>query len=408
MSLPPFLFAPSAPSSSPSTFASSAATATVDSGAEGGINFRQAFAQLSQSKTAPEEEQTLSQEAVDPLFAQLNVLMTDGRLPEALQEGLRKRIEDLSASEGLTGGQAEEALAALRAFVDLLAGGNALPQNSMVEVTDLSEDLPEIDPSSVIAHYAALSQEFDSAGGNFASAGKSTDLLQGAKALDLSQWANTQGKAVSSPDLPVGISDGAGKMPDLLKGMTFKAEPAASSLTTILPADLDLTSAPGSAAAPLVPAGDKAGLLTPTDTAMRVQVSFGHARWAEAVTERAAWLMGQQIHSAELQLDPPELGPLQVRISVHQDQAVVSFVSNNPQVRDALDQSMMRLRELLQEHGMQLVDAGVSDHQSDSESNADGRDLVGPSLDGAGEEQESEPGSAAVLTDTRYGVDDFA
>lgn len=102
-------------------------------------------------------------------------------------------------------------------------------------------------------------------------------------------------------------------------------------------------------------------------TAIPMTIAFGHAQWSNNLAERAVWMAGQTIHSAEIQLDPPELGPLQIKIQVNQDQATVSFVSANPQVREAVEQSMGRLRELFQEQGLELVDSGVSDHQPKQE-----------------------------------------
>lgn len=135
-----------------------------------------------------------------------------------------------------------------------------------------------------------------------------------------------------------------------------------------------------------------------------VQVSFGHQQWSDAVAERAAWLAAQQINSAELQLDPPELGPLQVRISVQNDQAVVNFASANPQVREALEQTMARLREMLQEQGMQLVDAGVSDQR---QSNGEAAQALeeGVAGDITGEADETSEVTLEVADSS--GIDDF-
>lgn len=140
-----------------------------------------------------------------------------------------------------------------------------------------------------------------------------------------------------------------------------------------------------------------------------VQVSFGHAQWSEALAERTAWLASQHIHSADLQLDPPELGPLQVKITVQNDQAVVNFVSANPLVRDALDQSLVKLREMFQEQGLQLVDAGVSDQRQQNHEQTDSlaEQPVGATAgsDSDGSSASLEPVTTPVVT--RYGVDDF-
>lgn len=96
---------------------------------------------------------------------------------------------------------------------------------------------------------------------------------------------------------------------------------------------------------------------------MPVTIQFGHTEWAGQVAERAAMMAAQKLSTAELQLDPPELGPLQVKVSVSQEHshASVTFVSANPQVRDALDQTVMRLRDLLEQQGLDLLDVNVSD-----------------------------------------------
>lgn len=92
-----------------------------------------------------------------------------------------------------------------------------------------------------------------------------------------------------------------------------------------------------------------------------VPLTMGQPRWGEAVGERVLWLAAQNLSSAELRLDPPELGPMQVRISIQHDQAAVSFSSPHPGVREALDQSAVRLREMFHEQGLNLLNLDVSD-----------------------------------------------
>jgi flagellar hook-length control protein FliK len=83
--------------------------------------------------------------------------------------------------------------------------------------------------------------------------------------------------------------------------------------------------------------------------------------WSEAVVDRVMWLSSQNLKSAEIQLDPAELGRLEVRINVSQDQTQVTFASPNAQVRDALEGQMYRLRELFAQQGMNQLDVSVSD-----------------------------------------------
>jgi flagellar hook-length control protein FliK len=83
--------------------------------------------------------------------------------------------------------------------------------------------------------------------------------------------------------------------------------------------------------------------------------------WSEAVVDRVMVMSSQNLKSAEIQLDPAELGRLEVRISVNQEQTQVTFASPHAGVRDALDAQMHRLRELFAQQGMNLLDVNVSD-----------------------------------------------
>jgi flagellar hook-length control protein FliK len=90
-------------------------------------------------------------------------------------------------------------------------------------------------------------------------------------------------------------------------------------------------------------------------------VPMHQAGWGEAVVDRVMLLSSQNLKSAEIQLDPAELGRLEVRISVNQEQTQVTFASANAGVREALEGQMHRLREMFAQQGMNLLDVNVSD-----------------------------------------------
>ena len=90
-------------------------------------------------------------------------------------------------------------------------------------------------------------------------------------------------------------------------------------------------------------------------------LSMHQAGWSEAVVDRVMWLSSQNLRSAEIQLDPAELGRLDVRVSLHLDQAQVSFSSPHAAVRDALEAQMHRMRELFAQQGINQLDVNVSD-----------------------------------------------
>lgn len=96
-----------------------------------------------------------------------------------------------------------------------------------------------------------------------------------------------------------------------------------------------------------------------------LQAAVGQPGWGQAVGERVLMMAAKNLQAAEIQLDPPELGQLQVRVVMNHDQASVSFISPQQSVRDALDESAQRLRDMFESEGVELTDVDVSD-QSDS------------------------------------------
>jgi len=90
-------------------------------------------------------------------------------------------------------------------------------------------------------------------------------------------------------------------------------------------------------------------------------VQMQQSGWSEAVVDRVMWLSSQNLKSAEIQLDPAELGRMEVRIDLTKDQAQVTFLSPHAGVRDALEGQMQRLREMFTQQGMNLMDVNVSD-----------------------------------------------
>ncbi|MGL5048573.1 MAG: flagellar hook-length control protein FliK [Shewanella sp.] len=83
-------------------------------------------------------------------------------------------------------------------------------------------------------------------------------------------------------------------------------------------------------------------------------------RFSPVMKQQLITMVSQGIQHAEIRLDPPELGHMLVKIQVHGDQTQVQFHVTQAQTRDLVEQAIPRLRELLQEQGMQLADSHVS------------------------------------------------
>ncbi|MCL1091286.1 flagellar hook-length control protein FliK [Shewanella profunda] len=93
-------------------------------------------------------------------------------------------------------------------------------------------------------------------------------------------------------------------------------------------------------------------------------------RFSPVMKQQLITMVSNGIQHAEIRLDPPELGHMTVKIQVHGDQTQVQFHVTQSQTRDMVEQAIPRLRELLQEQGMQLADSHVS--QGEQEQGRDG------------------------------------
>ena len=89
--------------------------------------------------------------------------------------------------------------------------------------------------------------------------------------------------------------------------------------------------------------------------------------WTEEVVNRVMYLSSANLKAADIQLQPAELGRLDIRVNMVPDQQTqVTFVSAHPSVREALDGQMHRLRDMFAQQGMGQVDVNVSDQNRGS------------------------------------------
>ena len=103
---------------------------------------------------------------------------------------------------------------------------------------------------------------------------------------------------------------------------------------------------------------------TTMPTAIPVAAPVASKAWNADVANSVAWMVGQNQSRAELVLTPPELGRVEVSISVNGDQASASFVSASPAVREALENALPRLREVLADAGVTLAQTHVGSESS--------------------------------------------
>ncbi|KTF30205.1 flagellar protein, partial [Xanthomonas vesicatoria] len=110
---------------------------------------------------------------------------------------------------------------------------------------------------------------------------------------------------------------------------------------------------------------------------------MGSDTFDDAIGARLSWLADQKIGHAHIKVTPNEMGPVEVRLHLEGDKVNASFTAANADTRQALEQSLPRLREMLGQNGFQLGQADVGQQQQGQTGNRNGsgRDGNGLTLD---------------------------
>ncbi|MDO8988288.1 MAG: flagellar hook-length control protein FliK [Sideroxyarcus sp.] len=266
---------------------------------------------------------------------------------------------------------ADDALALLGANADFGKQEVATAADANVVPADSAPALP----AEILA--ALLPQGMNPAA---AAAAAATNAKSGGPAIDTSAALDRRAGAASKTQLTPGIQaeltpqEETGADPAAtLKGPAFAAALAESTGRTGLTPNAAAREAVSAAAAaapqPNATAlaalqNSAAGIAAPVVQAVQATVStpVTQSKWADEFSQKITWLASSgKEQTAELHLNPPQLGPLNVVIKVSGDQATALFTSPHAAVREAIEQAMPRLRDMMADNGIMLGNATVSD-----------------------------------------------
>lgn len=146
-------------------------------------------------------------------------------------------------------------------------------------------------------------------------------------------------------------ADQAGRMTEFAESRlmreTGSTEPVALTAPTAMPANAPARSPSLVQTAPIpLPADPDAG-------------------FDDAFGSRITWMAEQRMGHAEIRVTPDHAGPIDVRLQLDGTRVSADFQSTSPEVRQALEASIARLREMLEQQGLQLAHAGVGNGHSD-------------------------------------------
>lgn len=306
----------------------------------------------------PEWRQWLSDAAEDVDLARLQAAVAE--VPDVLEDA-----QALAADVAATLEQAdtaEDAAAALteagEAVADdaVLLAGMAAQAAAAGQAAAMTEGAGEGDAQSLNRARFSLAQILGNAQAATEEAGKGRDsaaLQEGESdkrsllGQNTDEFAGLRRKAA--------LEQNAASNPRLAEA-ALRAEPASRRTGAEEATEAARITQPGSAAA--------AAALTARPVSAPAQalgVPFGQAGWSEAVMDKVMWMSSRNLSSVEIRLTPAELGPLEINLQNRGQEIQVQFVSQNPSVREALESQVMRLREMVNEQGLDLVDVSVGD-----------------------------------------------
>ena len=104
-----------------------------------------------------------------------------------------------------------------------------------------------------------------------------------------------------------------------------------------------------------------------TAHALHIPTDVAKGEWGDQFNQHIMWLGQQKIKTAMIKINPPELGPLEITLKMDKQSAQLNINSHSIVVRDALDQALPRLREMMNEQGLQLGQVNIESNAKNQE-----------------------------------------
>lgn len=95
-------------------------------------------------------------------------------------------------------------------------------------------------------------------------------------------------------------------------------------------------------------------------------------QWGQALGHRVVFMANNQIQQAQLTLNPEKLGPVQVKLQMDRDQQMhVTMTAQHGTTREAMENAIPRLKEMLEQAGIDLASVDVSDQNQFAENQSE-------------------------------------
>ena len=146
----------------------------------------------------------------------------------------------------------------------------------------------------------------------------------------------------------------------LTRGNPGAADKRSPGSTEIPSLSLASTDANGAAGAAQLLANPTASTDATPAPVLKVAATVDSAEFGPGVAAQVSLMVDRNLNAASLQVNPPALGPIEVRIALQGGHAQVWFTSHSAVTRDALASGSSKLREMLGTQGFAQVSVDIS------------------------------------------------
>ena len=119
-------------------------------------------------------------------------------------------------------------------------------------------------------------------------------------------------------------------------------------------------------------------------TSLQTRSALASSAWAGEFSQQVNFMVSKNLERAQIQIDPPELGPIQIRMHLDRDQVSLQITTAHLQVKEAIEQTLGRLQQQLESQGFSLADADVSQENQHSHQGQGGSEDDDSSVTGDG------------------------
>lgn len=288
---------------------------------------------------------------------------TDAGKPESVKEEQDANALEESSQEEVAAGASAELLALVASMTQLAsaaAGAQTGAKDTDAQAVQIHGEAPARSGKKVLTDIEKL-QGLTGEQGTDRPIGSAQEMMTAAPGKDAE--VPGAGGAQQLAELQLGASPTGNASVAAVNGLADKTASGADTASIL---EAPQTLMPVQQAANRLQAGA-------TQAAESLAPQVGTTAWDQAVGQKVVWMVNGAQQSASLTLNPPELGPMQIMLNVTNAQANATFVAAQPEVRQALEAALPRLREMLGEAGIQLgqtnINAGTPQQGGGSEQN---------------------------------------